>query len=61
MQTPLSVSGITKAMVEASSASHRYSTDTSTGAHKKQIMAPTPVTANHEAWRANSVPTRSGA
>ena len=34
---------------------------TISGAHRKAIIAPTLPSANHDAWRANSTPTRSEA
>src|ERR1035437_9335875 len=56
MQTPLSVKGITKANVAIARASGTYPPGITSGTHRKAIIAPTPVIANHDAWRANSTP-----
>ena len=60
MQTPLSVNGLTKANVAIARVTITYSPGITSGTHRKAIIAPTPVIANHDAWRANSTPTCSG-
>jgi hypothetical protein len=61
MQTPPSVKGHTKAMIASARMTGTLSAGTSSGAHRSATIAPTLLSANHDAWRANSTPTRSDA
>jgi len=61
MQTPLSVKGLTNPIVAMARANSTYSPGITSGTQRKAIIAPEPVMANHEAWRAKSAPTRSEA
>ena len=49
------------ATVASASATITYSPGTTSGTHRKAIMAATPLIANHDACHANSTRTRSGA
>ena len=52
MQTPPSVNGATKVMVASARAIGIFSADTRSGTHRKTIIAPTLLSANHDALAA---------